>query len=334
MFTILGVDGKEYGPVTTAQVKEWMHGGRANLQTPCRRADETAWKTIADFREFNFAGAATLAPTPETPAVEAAVVPAATPAAASSAPGVDFTGTPKDIAGALAARSVSLDVFGCLSRSFDLWKANFFPLVGVTLLSLLLQMLLGVIPILGGLAGIFLNGVFYGGLFYYYLGKMRGEPRELGDVFAGFARAFGPLAIASLLRTLLTVLIMLPFFVPLLTYAFEVIRNSHAPIPTFTPKMLLGFMVGLIPLLYFTVSWAFTFMLIIDKGLSPWNAMEVSRRVVTRQWFHVFAVAIFGGILGLLGLIGLIVGVLFTLPLMFGSLLYAYEDLCNPPPRG
>ena len=51
MFTILGVDGKEYGPVTTAQVKEWMHGGRANLQTPCRRADETAWKTIADFRE-------------------------------------------------------------------------------------------------------------------------------------------------------------------------------------------------------------------------------------------------------------------------------------------
>ena len=333
MFTILGVDGKEYGPVTTAQIKEWMHGGRANLQTPCRRVDDTAWKTIADFAEFNFAGAATFTPPPDVPAGEAAFVPAPTATATSSAPGADFTGTPKEIAAALAARSVSLDVFGCLSRSFDLWKANFLPLVGVTLLSLLLQMLLGVIPILGSLAGMVLNGVFYGGLFYYYLGKIRGEPRELRDIFAGFSRAFGPLALASLLRTLLTVLIMLPFFVPVLTYAFEIVRHGSAPMPEFTPKMLLGFMVGLVPLLYFTVSWAFTFMLIIDKGLSPWNAMEVSRRVVTRQWFHVFAVTIFGGILGLLGLIGLIVGVLFTLPLMFGSLLYAYEDLCNPPPR-
>ena len=40
---------------------------------------------------------------------------------------------------------------------------------------------------------------------------------------------------------------------------------------------------------------------------------------------------IFGGILAMLGLIGLIIGVVFTIPLAVGALLYAYEDLCNPP---
>jgi uncharacterized RDD family membrane protein YckC len=56
MFTILGADGKEYGPVSAGRVHEWLHGGRANLQTPARRADETEWKTLGDFPEF--AGAA------------------------------------------------------------------------------------------------------------------------------------------------------------------------------------------------------------------------------------------------------------------------------------
>ncbi len=68
MFTILGSDGKEYGPVTTVQIKEWMHGNRANLQTQCRRGGETLWKTVADYPEFGFAGAKPFVPPPDAPA--------------------------------------------------------------------------------------------------------------------------------------------------------------------------------------------------------------------------------------------------------------------------
>jgi uncharacterized RDD family membrane protein YckC len=52
MFTILGADGKEYGPVAADKVQEWIRAGRANLQTKARRADETDWKTLGDFPEF------------------------------------------------------------------------------------------------------------------------------------------------------------------------------------------------------------------------------------------------------------------------------------------
>jgi uncharacterized membrane protein YjgN (DUF898 family) len=49
---ILGGDGKEYGPVTAAKIHEWIHGGRANLQTRAKRAGETDWQTLGDFAEF------------------------------------------------------------------------------------------------------------------------------------------------------------------------------------------------------------------------------------------------------------------------------------------
>lgn len=52
MFIVLGTDGRHYGPVTAANVIEWMRDGRANLQTKARRAEETEWKTLADFPEF------------------------------------------------------------------------------------------------------------------------------------------------------------------------------------------------------------------------------------------------------------------------------------------
>ena len=56
MFTILGADGKEYGPVSAGKLHEWIAAGRANLQTKARRAGETEWKTLADFPEVSQLG--------------------------------------------------------------------------------------------------------------------------------------------------------------------------------------------------------------------------------------------------------------------------------------
>jgi uncharacterized RDD family membrane protein YckC len=52
MFTILGADGKEYGPVTTGNVSEWIRDGRANLVTKARRKGEEDWKPLGEFVEF------------------------------------------------------------------------------------------------------------------------------------------------------------------------------------------------------------------------------------------------------------------------------------------
>ena len=329
MFTILGADGKEYGPVTAGKLHEWIAGGRANLQTKARRAGETEWKTLADYPEmaqFGSGGVSTPPPVESRIDPVAADTPAAAPAA--SAP---LTGDARSIAADLNDRNALLDVFDCLTRSFELWKANFLPLVGVTLLIVMIQTASGMIPIVGYVSGLFLNGVFYGGLYYYYLGLVRGEPREVSDAFAGFSKAFVPLMLATLLSTGLIILIMVPFLAPILLTLIPLLLKQSQMMPVISPLMAVSICVGGLLVLYLSISWAFTFMLVIDRGLSPWTAMEVSRRVVAKQWFRVFFVMLLGGILTMLGLIGLFIGILFTLPLMFGALIYAYEDLFNPP---
>ena len=338
MFIIVGADGKEYGPVSSGQVRAWITDGRANLQTKCRRANDTEWKTLADFPEFgaDARGSAVEPAMPPAAAAVSAVSVAPAAPAVEATPGADpvaLSGGAGSIAAGLMARAAPLDVFGCLARSFELWKANFLPLVGVTLLIMFVQLVVGFIPILGALSGFFLNGVFYGGLYYYYLGKLRGEPRELGDAFAGFSKAFVPLMLTTLLTSTLILAIMLPFLAPWFVIIFKAAFHSGGPPPVPSLAMIVGFLVAFIPLIYLSVSWGFAFLLVIDRGLGPWTAMEVSRRVVTRQWFRVFFVMFLGGFLAMLGLIGLLIGVFFTLPLAFGALVCAYEDLCNPPPK-
>jgi hypothetical protein len=44
-----------------------------------------------------------------------------------------------------------------------------------------------------------------------------------------------------------------------------------------------------LPGLYLFVAWTFALPLAADKRMQFWQAMELSRRVVTRQWLRVFA---------------------------------------------
>ncbi|HKB56741.1 MAG TPA: RDD family protein [Lacunisphaera sp.] len=73
MFTILGADGKEYGPVTAGKVIEWMQAGRANAQTKIKRVDATEWTTIGALPEFGGSDGnqAAMPPTPPPPAASA-----------------------------------------------------------------------------------------------------------------------------------------------------------------------------------------------------------------------------------------------------------------------
>jgi hypothetical protein len=318
MFTILGADGKEYGPVTADKIQAWITGGRANRQTKARRDGETEWKALGDFPEFAAAAAvgAPSAPAPTVAPGSAADAVAAGPVDAGA------------FAADLNARAAPLDIFGCLGRSFDLWKSNLLPLVGVTFVVVLVMMLLGIIPILGSLVNLVFAGVFYGGLYYYYLGKLRGEPREFGDAFAGFRLAFGPLIVANLLTVFISLALACVLIAPWAIFIFTSTRHGQMP----NPLLFVGIGICVLPIIYLSVSWMFTYLLVIDKGLSPWTAMEVSRRVISRCWFRVFFTVFLASILAALGVIGLFIGVFFTIPLAFGAVVCAYEDLCNPPP--
>jgi GYF domain 2 len=76
MYKIIGVDGKEYGPITVEQVRQWIAEGRANAQTRVLQEGATNWTTIGQLPEFA-AAAPPIAPITPIAPLQPALLPAA-----------------------------------------------------------------------------------------------------------------------------------------------------------------------------------------------------------------------------------------------------------------
>ena len=49
MYKIIGADGREYGPVTAEQLRQWVGEGRVNAQTLVQPEGGTDWKALANY---------------------------------------------------------------------------------------------------------------------------------------------------------------------------------------------------------------------------------------------------------------------------------------------
>ncbi|MGD0613895.1 MAG: DUF4339 domain-containing protein [Verrucomicrobiota bacterium] len=52
MYKIIGADQKEYGPVTSDQIRHWIAESRVNAQTRVRAADSQEWQLLSALPEF------------------------------------------------------------------------------------------------------------------------------------------------------------------------------------------------------------------------------------------------------------------------------------------
>lgn len=83
MFSIIGGDGKEYGPVSVDQLREWLAQRRATLATLARRDGTAEWRPLGAWPEFAPAPAPAGDPAaPADPAAPPPLAPSVTPAAA------------------------------------------------------------------------------------------------------------------------------------------------------------------------------------------------------------------------------------------------------------
>src|SRR5580765_6740013 len=52
MYKIIGIDGKEYGPVNLDQMRQWLAQGRINSQTRIKAEDASEWRTASEVPEI------------------------------------------------------------------------------------------------------------------------------------------------------------------------------------------------------------------------------------------------------------------------------------------
>ncbi len=314
MYKIIGADGQEYGPVTAEQIRQWIGEGRANAQTRAQAEGSTDWKPLGDFPDF-------------ADALAAKAPPSAPPVFATGQPTGQPSGpTPDEI----LARDYDLEIGRCVSRGWDLLWQNFGIIFGITILFILISAALGglgAIPFFGWfftIVSLVVSGPLSGGLYLAYLKKIRGQEPEVGDLFAGFQARFVQLMLAYLVAALLTLFTMIPGGV-LIAIAIVTLGLHGAGLGV--AVLILGILLALIPAIYLGVSWTFAIPLVIDKGLDFWPAMQLSRRVVGKHWVSVFCLLIVMALFNLAGVLACCVGTLFSVPIAFGTLLHAYEDI-------
>ncbi len=63
-YYMIGGDGKEYGPVEAAQLRQWVADGRANAQTQVRPAEGGAYTALGSVPELNSTASAAATPPP------------------------------------------------------------------------------------------------------------------------------------------------------------------------------------------------------------------------------------------------------------------------------
>ncbi len=189
-YNIIGGDGKEYGPVSDADVRQWIIEGRLNAESRVKAESDAEFRALAQFPEF----AEALKP--------------------QSSPGIiapPGTGNEPVLASweaEVQAREPELKIGQCLAAGWSFLGANFGFLAAAVFLAwatnLVLVVLAVTMPLIGPLAMDCFHGIIMGGFYLACLRRLRGEAVSPAEVFSGFKVAFAPLLLAGLVSALLT----------------------------------------------------------------------------------------------------------------------------------
>ena len=219
----------------------------------------------------------------------------------------------------------------CLKASKALLGGQYWLFFGITVVGILIA---SAVPL-----GI-LMGPMMCGIYYCYFRRLRGQSVDFGMLFKGFDY-FVESLLATLILVGLSLIVILPlsclFFVAIMGATAAAAQRGHGG----EPPVLAMF--GIMGIFYFAILvvsaivgmfFAFTYPLILDRGLKAWPAVRTSCRAA---WAN------FGGMLGLMCLLMLIsvvamlccyVPALLFMPFSMGSIVLAYRKVfpdTSPP---
>lgn len=176
-----------------------------------------------------------------------------------------------------------------INEGWDLVMANFAEFMIISLIYVILIIIVS--------STILVKFIFAGplsvGIFYIIFNKMRGKAINIGDIAKGF-NFFVAAVLADILITVFT---------------------------------MVGFTLLIIPGIIISALYMFTFPLILEKNMDFWQAMETSRKVVTKNIFELSIFMLVLYILMIIGVLLLFVGFIVALPITFAAIAVAYKDI-------
>jgi len=181
------------------------------------------------------------------------------------------------------------DAGGYIRKGWDIFKKDMGLFIGYTVVMILIIIVTSIIPF----GTLLVSGPLIAG-FYIFAHKVhKEEPYEFGTFFRGF-----------------------DYFVPLLLYTL--IAGIF---------IFLGFLALIIPGIYLSVAYTFVPLFIVFGKLEFWDGMELSRKLITRQWWKIFGFILLLALINIAGMLAFFIGILFTIPLSYCAIYAAFDDI-------
>ncbi len=228
---------------------------------------------------------------------------------------------------AQAFRIVKIQPIECFRQGFELIKADYWLLFALSLLGWLI----------GGITFYIALGAMLCGVYFCFLKKIDGQAVSLDDLWVGFQH-FKPALIVTAFLLIPMLSVYLGLYGQILAMAFFGQNISPERLTSIIFGSLLFDVSLSILLVCFHTLILFSYLLIVDRGLSGFQAMLTSAKAV---WGNLSGIAgIFGVafLLSLVGLAGCGFGIYFVLPIIFAGYTAAYRKIFpsltenfNPP---
>lgn len=214
----------------------------------------------------------------------------------------------------------------CLKAGLELVRSQYWLFVGIVAVGMIIA---GLVP-LGILMGPMMCGIYLA-LFK----QRRGQLVEFSDLFKGFDY-FGDSLIAALLHMVPAFIVIIPTYIIFYVSLFAMIAASNGQ-PD--PGVVLGFfafwglilLVLMVVLILLSIAFTFAYPLIIERRLSGFEAVKLSARAALANFWGLLGLMLLTSLLGFAGVLLCYVGVFLVVPITFGALATAYEQVFGLP---
>lgn len=221
----------------------------------------------------------------------------------------------------------------CVQEAWELIKPDYWMLFAISLVGALIA----------GISLYVLIGAMVCGIFYCYLKRIDGGRVQFEDLWIGFKFFWPSLLVAAAIFVPMVVWIVFMFvslYLPLIMAAVMGQKgNEPLVLGSFVAALAVDLVIALVMICIHTLLM-FSFPLIVDRGMTSWEAMKLSARAVLKNLGGVGGLIAVNFGLFLIGYAACGIGLYFVIPVMTASNIVAYRKVFpsltvrhfDPPP--
>jgi len=303
MYSIIGGDGKTYGPVPPAEIERWIREGRADVRTKVKKEGQSDWQELGTIEDFF-------------------------PKTASNPPTLDRFAGPRHV-----SIQSGLGIRACIGAAWRAYRLDPWRITGVVVLTFLAQLLMNNIPLAGLILAFLLNGPILGGLYYFCRQSLHGSSKGVGVVPGTVRDRFLPCFLATTVSNLLAFGPFLLGVIPAVALAAGAEGMDWSQLaarPGLAAAMALPLLGGFFAMLYLLILWSMAVPLAACSSMDFWEALKTSWHGVRANLLSYFGLLLLLGFLNLLGILCLVVGLFITIPVTLLATMAAYDHIFRP----